>query len=174
MTNLDSCDRLGTTPCEGMYDGSAVHQGLEAGAHWAAGQWRLDGSMTLLDAKRRGSVAEPSTNGQRPINVPKIVARAKATYLVPMVPGLAIDALVSHEGNRAVLPDQSIMLPSWTRFDAAVRYTTKVQGVTTRWIAGVDNIADRRYWRESPTQFGHVYLFAGAPRTFRLALQADF
>jgi len=34
------------------------------------------------------------------------------------------------------------------------------------------NITDKRYWKESPFQFGHVYLYSGAPRTFRVALTA--
>jgi iron complex outermembrane receptor protein len=31
---------------------------------------------------------------------------------------------------------------------------------------------DKRYWKESPYQFGHVYLYPGAARTIRLAVQA--
>ena len=41
------------------------------------------------------------------------------------------------------------------------------------WRAGVDNLTDRRAWRESPYQFGHAYLFPLAPRTLRLSVQAD-
>ena len=73
-----------------------------------------------------------------------------------------------------MLPDASIELASWTRFDAALRYATKVGGVATRWTLGVENLFDRRYYKESPTQYGHVYLFTGTPRTARLAVQADF
>ena len=40
------------------------------------------------------------------------------------------------------------------------------------WTLGVDNVFDRRFWRESPYQFGHIYLYQGAPRTVRIALTA--
>jgi iron complex outermembrane receptor protein len=38
------------------------------------------------------------------------------------------------------------------------------------WVLGVDNVTGHRYWRESPYQFSHVYLYPGAPRTLRLSL----
>ncbi|WP_235579371.1 TonB-dependent siderophore receptor [Pseudorhodoferax sp. Leaf274] len=168
VTNIETCGN-----CTGAYDGEAVHQGLEGTLGWRGGPWRLDGGATVLDAKRRGSV-DTAINGTRPVNVPKLVLRGRASYAVPSVPGLAVDGTVVHEGRRSVLTDASVELPSWTRFDAALRYATQLGGVATHWTLGVENLLDRRYYKESPTQFGHVYLFTGAPRTLRLAMQADF
>ncbi len=173
MTNLDACSRLGTTPCEGAYDGSEKHSGLEASAQWSQGPWRHFGGITLIDAKREDSTLEPSTNGQRPTNVPRQVVRGQAAYRVAAVPGLEVQTQVSYEGGRNVLPDGSVTLPSWTRFDAALRYGTRLGGVNTSWTLGVDNLFDRRYWKESPYQYGHVYLFPGAPRTLRLTMTAN-
>ena len=173
-TNLDACERLYISPCEGGFDGEAVHQGLEGSAGTTLGAWRLDGGATWIDAKRRGSQVEPAINGQRPVNVPRWVARAKASYAVAALPSLRLEGQAVYEGRRSVLPDASITLPSWTRLDATVRYATQLGGLATQWTLGVENLADRRYYKESPTQFGHVYLFAGAPRTLRLAVQADF
>jgi iron complex outermembrane receptor protein len=126
-----------------------------------------------MDAKRRGSTAEPAANGQWPTNVPKQVLRAQAAYRVASVPGLELLGQLSHEGRRNVLPDGSITLPSWTRVDAVLRYDTKLRGVQTSWSLAIDNVFDRRYWKESPYQFGHVYLFPGAPRTLRLGLSVS-
>jgi iron complex outermembrane receptor protein len=172
MTNLDGCGRLDIRPCEGAYDGKAVHRGLEASAQWSQGPWRLAGGITAIDAKREGSVIEPGINGERPTNVPRQVVRAQAAYRIAAVPGLELQGQLSHEGRRNVLPDGSITLPAWTRFDAALRYDTRVRGVATTWTLGVENLADKRYWKESPYQYGHVYLFPGAPRTLRLAVTA--
>lgn len=170
MTNIESCNE----PCTGRYDGEAVHQGLEATLGWAQGPWRLDSGATLLTAKRRGSTESPELNGTRPTNVPRLVVRAKAAYAVAALPGLSLDGGLVHEGRRSVLADRSIELPSWTRLDAGVRYATKMQGVATHWTLAVENLTDRRYYKESPTQYGHIYLFTGTPRTLRLAVQADF
>lgn len=166
MTNIDLCGAY----CEVRNDGRAVHRGLEAGAQWSQGPWRIGGSVAVIDAKRRGSTANPALNGQSPTNVPKEVLRAQAAYRVASVPGLEIAGQLSYEGRRNVLPDGSITLPSWTRVDAVLRYDTKLRGVNTSWTLAVDNLFDRRYWKESPYQFSHVYLFPGAPRTLRLGL----
>jgi iron complex outermembrane receptor protein len=166
MTNIDLCGAY----CEVRNDGRAVHRGLEAGAQWVQGPWRIGGSVAVIDAKRRGSTANPALNGQSPTNVPKEVLRAQAAYRVASVPGLEIAGQLSYEGRRNVLPDGSVTLPSWTRVDAVLRYDTKLRGVNTSWTLAVDNLFDRRYWKESPYQFSHVYLFPGAPRTLRLGL----
>jgi iron complex outermembrane receptor protein len=123
----------------------------------------------LLHARREGS-ADASVDGKRPTNVPALVTRAYAAWKVPNVNGLELQASLSHEGDRAVLADNSYMLPAWTRFDAALRYDREIGGAMTTWVLGVDNVTNRRYWRESPFQFSHVYLYAGAPRTVRLSL----
>ena len=173
MTNLDACYRFGT-PCDGQYDGEASHLGLETSLQWEQGAWRLGGSATILDAKRQGSVIEPSTNGKTPTNVPKWVLRAHADWRISAVPGLSARGQLSHEGERAVLADGSQMLPAWSRVDASLRYETKLAGTPTTWTLGAENLLDKRYWKESPYQYGHVYLFPGAARTWRLAMQASF
>ncbi|TFZ08432.1 TonB-dependent siderophore receptor [Ramlibacter humi] len=171
VTNFDYCTR--TFLCTiGEYDGEAVHRGVEAEAHWAKGPWSLQGAVTLLRARREGSVYEPLTNGQRPTNVPETVVRMTAGYRVAAVPGLSVEGHVSHEGSRSVLSDGSISIPGWTRVDATLRYETQLNGAQTTWTLGVQNLADKRYWRESPYQFGHVYLYPGAPRTVRLSFTA--
>lgn len=173
MTNLDACYRFGT-PCNGQYDGEAVHRGLETSLQWEQGPWRVGGSAAILNAKRQGSLIEPTTNGKEPTNVPKWVLRAHTDWRVSSVPGLSVHGLVSHEGQRAILADGSLTLPAWSRVDASLRYETKLAGAPTTWTLGAENLLDKRYWKESPYQYGHVYLFPGAARTWRLAMQASF
>lgn len=146
MSNIDFCNRTFSS-CVGQFDGEAVHRGLEASAQWAQGPWRVGGGVTLLDAKRQGSALETATNGKRPPNVPNVVARAQAAWKFASVPGLELQGQLSHEGRRTVLPDESITLPAWTRFNAALRYETRLAGTGTIWTLGVDNIANKRYWK---------------------------
>ena len=101
-----------------------------------------------------------------------VAARLVAAFFAA-VPGLELQALLSREGRRNVLADGSLRLPAWTRVDTALRYDTKIGRTTTTWTLGVENLFDRRYWKESPNQYGHVYLFPGAPRTLRLGLTAS-
>lgn len=173
MSNLDACYRLGITPCLGQYDGEARHQGLEAQAQWRSGAWTLGGGLSVIDARRQGSVAEPATNGQRPTNVPTWTLRSMAEYRVAALPGLAVQARLSHEGRRNVLPDASLSLPAWSRMDLALAYDTRVNSHNARWSLGVNNLADKRYWKESPYQYGHVYLFPGSGRRLHINLSID-
>ena len=106
------------------------------------------------------------------MNVPRQVLRANAGWMVPAVPGLELTAQASYESGRNVLPDGSIELPSWTRVDTALRYERRTSFGMTSWTLGIDNLFDRQYWRESPYQFGHVYLYPGAARTVRIAFTA--
>lgn len=173
VSNLDACSRLGITPCLGQYDGIARHRGVEAQAQWLQGDWRTGVSATLLDAKRQGSTAEPEVNGRQPTNVPAQVLRAHAGWRLPALPGAELQAAVQHEGRRAVLPDASVMLPSWSRLDLALHYDTRIGGSAARFTLGIDNLMNSKYWRESPYQFGHVYLYPGATRTLRMGLTAS-
>ena len=95
----------------------------------------------------------------------------KPAYKITAVPGLQVEGHISHEGARAVLPDNSIMLPAWTRLDLGLRYDTKMGNTKTTWVLGVDNVFNKSYFKESPYQFSHAYLFTGAPRTLRLSLE---
>ena len=172
MTNLDSCspDPVSGQLCTGALDGIAHHRGIEAALHWTGTAWRAGATAMLLRARREASADTPELDGLRPTNVPNIVARAYAAWKVPGVPGLEVQGSLSHEGDRAILADNSTMLPAWTRFDAGVHYERQVRNTATTWTLGVDNATNRRYWRESPFQFGHVYLYPGAQRTVRIAV----
>ena len=172
-TNLDTCANLAISPCTGAYDGSDEHRGLEASAQWRGGAWSLLASATLMHARREGSVVDPTVNGQVPTNVPDNILRAQADYRVSAVPGLTVQAHWSHEGTRSVLPNGSVMLPAWNQLDFTWRYDTTMHGTPTTWILGVDNIMDQRFFKESPNQYGHAYLFPAAPRQLRVAVQAS-
>ena len=169
-TNLNAC---AAWPCTAGYDGTDEHSGVEASAQWREGAWTLGGGITLLHARREGSLVAPATNGQRPTNVPDQVLRAQAQYRVAAVPGLSVQALWSHEGNRTILPDGSMTIPAWNRLDSVLRYDTLLHGTATTWTLGVDNLLNASYFKEAPYQFGHVYLFPAAQRQLRIAVQAS-
>jgi iron complex outermembrane receptor protein len=152
-------------------DGKQTHQGIDLGANITTGQWKYGAQGQWINAKISDVEQTQSSVGSTPLNVPKFVLRGMAEYRYTSVPGLRTGLRLSHEGQRNVTEDGSIMLPSWTTFDASAHYDTKVNNVASTWTMGVDNLADKRYWRESPKQFGHYYLYPGAPRTFRVSLQ---
>ncbi len=171
--DLGSCDTTAT--CTRQVDGSAKHRGLELTASTpttsSTQPWHLNGGVTLINAKRDGSTIDASQNGLRPTNVPDWVLRLNAAYKITAVPGLQVTAHISHEGKRAVLPDNSVTIPAWTRLDVGASYNTRIANTQTTWSFGVDNVMNKSYFKESPYQFGHAYLFPSAGRTARLSVQ---
>jgi iron complex outermembrane recepter protein len=175
--NAGACDGTANS-CAHQLDGTAKHRGLEltAATPVASAQqpWHLDGSITAIQAQRQGGSIDPSLNGLRPINVPNWIARLNGEVLIAAVPGLTVQAHVSHEGRRVVTADNSINLPAWTRLDLGLRYEATVANTPTTWTLGIDNVFNQRYFSESPTSYGHVYLFTAAPRTVRLSVQVAY
>ena len=154
--------------CERRIDGTARHRGVEASADlkWSGGG--LFASAMRLQARRQGS-ADASLNGLLPPNVPQTTLKAQLRQ--DLLPGLQAQLGVQHEGRRYATPDNAVAVPAWTVVDAGLRYTQAVGSQTWIWRAAVDNLANRRAWRESPWQFEHSYLYPLAPRTFRTSLE---
>jgi iron complex outermembrane receptor protein len=156
--------------CTRAIDGSAVHRGLEASVAAREGAWRWQASALALHARREGSAIQ-ALNGLAPVNVPSRSLRLDMTRTV----GDAFEwrASLAHEGPRAALPDHSAMLPSWTRLDLGAKLEQRRGDMRVVWRAAIDNVADRRAWKEAPFQFGHAYLFPLAPRSLRLSVQIE-
>jgi iron complex outermembrane receptor protein len=152
-------------------DGKQTHKGIELGANWTERQWKFGTTAQWLHAEISDVAQNPNLVGTTPLNVPKFVLRSMAEYRYASVPGLRTGLRLSHEGERRVTEDGSIQLPAWTTLDATAHYDTKFNNVASSWTLGIDNLADKRYWRESPKQFDHYYLYPGAPRTLRATVQ---
>jgi iron complex outermembrane receptor protein len=157
----------GPNTCTRQVDGQNRHQGLELSSQSRLRQWDLGASVMWLDAKRENATVDPSLNGQRPINVPKYILRANTEYRFANISGLRSGLRLSHEGERNVTENGDIMLPAWTTLDAIAHYDTKVNNVQSKWTLGINNLANKHYWRESPRQYGQYFLYPGAPRTLR-------
>lgn len=172
-TTLDvgACDGSAAS-CTRVGDGQAHHQGIEANAAARLGAWSWQGSLMLLDASREDS-PNPGSNGMRPTNVPARSIRLQARYRVPTVEGLELQANASAESNRVALPDNSVRIPGYGVMDLGARYAQKLQATTLTWRAGIDNLLNRRAWRESPFMFNHAYLYPLGPRTLRVSLEAS-
>ena len=163
FADVGTCDLDNT--CTRQVVGNERHRGVEATGAFHAGGWTLRAGTQWLRARL--------DNGLEPTNVPARTLRLQAAYSVPQLPGLTLQANATHESQRMVLPDNSVRIPGYTRVDTAARYESKWGTQLWTWRAGIDNLFDKRAWRESPYQFGHAYLYPLAPRTVRASLQVD-
>lgn len=162
--------------CTRQADGDARHRGIELTSTVRSGPWTLHGGLLWLHARRQNS-QDANINGKTPVNVPTTSIKIQARYDVAALPGLALLGDVVAQSRRQVLADNSMSIPSTQQLDLGLRYrSSKASSPSaTQWIwrVGVSNVFDQRRWRESPTQFDHVYLYPMAPRTFRLSVQTD-
>jgi len=94
---------------------------------------------------------------------------------LPFVRGLTLDGRVVYTGSQYIdttSPRRS--LPAWTRLDVGARYTfdnpaAKGKPLVARF--NVENLLDANYWAGGNSA---TFLMLGAPRTFRVALTAEF
>ena len=162
----------GVVQCTRGLVGRQRHRGVEGSLGWRDGAWSVRAGAQWLHA-RVEAPTDPTLDGKRPTNVPAVTARVQAEWQPAPLFGLRLLVAGSYEGAREVLPDNSVAIPSVTKFDVGARYEVKSgSGVTWTLRAGIDNVFDRHAWRESPYQFSHAYLFPLEPRTLRVSLQA--
>ena len=170
--DLGPCDAIAS--CTHAIDGSQHHRGVEAQLARRQGAWDWQLGLMWIDAERRGS-SQPGINGSRPVNVPKSSLRLGTGYRVTALPGLELQAALAAESGRVVLPyDASVQIPGWSRLDLGARWVQSAAGTRVTWRLGIDNATNRSAWKESPYQFGHVYLYPLPERTWRASAQVSF
>ena len=154
---------------------TARHRGLELSVVGQMdAQLSLQASLTLLDAKYTAAV-DPTLVGQLVTNVPKAKASLFADYKVTAVPGLSLSGLLTADSGKTVTADGAVALPSAWQLDAGLRYQNRLIGKITQWNLNIENLTDRSYWREAPTQYwGGMYLFPSTPRTVRARVTIEF
>lgn len=153
----------------------ARHRGAEVEGTWfAARSLSLDLRATYLDAKNDRSI-DAGLAGKRVTNVPNFAA----SFATNLRPTDAVDLQwrnhVRYTGTKAVTTDNAVELPATWQWDTALLWSPEVASLRFQVRAGVDNVTNRRYWREAPTQpWGATYLFAAQPRTYRVGVSAQW
>jgi iron complex outermembrane receptor protein len=160
--------------CTRREDGRAHHRGIEAQAGLREGRSSLSVAGMWMQARREGSTLTPELNLLSPTNVPERNLSLQARHHPAAWPGLSLMASYVIEGPRAVLPDNSVKLPSWQQWDIGASYHWHTSAGVLTLRAGIDNLLDTRAWREAPYQFGHVYLFPLQGRTARASAEWAF
>lgn len=151
-------------------DGEQRNRGIEASAFGRIGkQWRVLGGITLIDAVQTRTLGG-ANNGKTAVGVPESMINLGAEWDAGFLPGLTFSGRMLHTGPQTLDANNARWIGKWTRWDAGVRYATKVAGKPIALRANVENLFDRDYW--SSTTGG--YLSLAAPRTVYLSASVDF
>ncbi|WP_022970982.1 TonB-dependent receptor, partial [Xanthomonas maliensis] len=157
-----------------LQQGQLHNRGLELSADGAAtAQLRLFASVAAIRA-RAENTGFAAYQDHQAINVPRLRASLQADYRVAAIDGLALLAGVQYSDRKFADRLGNTSVPAYAVANLGARYATAVGGLATTWRLSVDNLFDRRYWRDAGEYLGDAYLFPGAPRTARLTVQVDF
>jgi iron complex outermembrane receptor protein len=132
---------------------------------------RLIAGESWIDAELRDTPGGVQDGNDAP-GVPKLIANANVEWDVQTVKGLTLTGRVVATGEQAVDAANTLEIGGWTRFDLGARYVALAGGRPLTLRAGVDNIANRRYWASAFETFG-TSLLQGQPRTVRFSASLD-
>ena len=154
--------------------GHETHKGIEVNAQGTAANWmRIDASVAAIQATS-GDTGTPAFDGKQVINVPRVRTALFADVEVPHGRGLHVMPGWSYTGRKAATRDDMVSVAGYNLFNLGARYTVGgEQGrMTLRLYA--DNIADKRYWKDTGASLGDTFLHLGAPTTVRLSAHYTF
>lgn len=151
-----------------VQDGKSIYQGLELGASTRiASNWNVGGSLMFLDTEyKKGS----DFTGNRVAGAPKFVAAAQVAYAVPQLPGLKLRADVKYTGSTMLGASNQVQVDDYAIVNIGATYDTRIHGYETTFRAGINNLADKRYWLYQSSD----YVKAGDPRTYSLSASLKF
>ncbi|WP_025854961.1 TonB-dependent siderophore receptor [Pseudomonas sp. CHM02] len=157
-----------------VQQGKQKNVGIELSAN---GRVTSDLQVSASVAAIRARVSDSGTDdydGHQAINVPKLRASLHGDYSIPGLPGLALLGGVQYSASKYANREATVKVDDYAVFDVGGRYTTKVGDYATVLRLTVDNLFDKRYWRDVGESAGDGYLFLGAPRTARLSATVNF
>ncbi|MFJ4343904.1 TonB-dependent siderophore receptor [Pseudomonas sp. NPDC089401] len=156
-----------------VQQGQQKNIGLELGASgWVTSKLQIQASAAAIRARVENSGTE-AYEGHQAINVPRLRAAIQADYSLPL-PGLALLGGARYSASKYASQAGNVEVGGYTVFDIGSRYRTQVGGYDTVLRLTVDNVFDKRYWRDVGDYLGDNYLFQGAPRTARLSASVAF
>jgi iron complex outermembrane receptor protein len=155
-------------------EGHETHSGLELSAAGKAANWlRLNASVAAIRAISEDT-GTPAFDGKQVINVPRVRTALFADVEIPHGRGLHVMPGWSYTGSKAATRDDTVSVAGYNLFNLGARYTVGgEQGrMTLRLYA--DNIANKRYWKDTGANYGDTFIHLGAPATVRLSAHYTF
>jgi iron complex outermembrane receptor protein len=154
--------------------GHETHDGVEMNAEGKAASWlRLTASAAAIRA-RSDDTGTPAFDHQQVLNVPHLRTTLFADLALPRARGLHLMPGWSYTGRKEATRDDAVSVPGYNLFSLGARYTPGGENghVTLRLYA--DNIADKRYWKDTGASLGDTFIHLGAPATVRLSAHYRF
>jgi iron complex outermembrane receptor protein len=154
--------------------GRETHHGIELNAEGKAASWlRLSASASAIRAIS-DNTGTPAFNNKQVLNVPHLRTAAFADIALSHAHGLHLMPGWSYTGRKEATRDDLVSVAGYNLFNLGARYTPGGERghVAVRLYA--DNIADKRYWKDTGANYGDTFIHLGAPATVRLSAHYTF
>jgi iron complex outermembrane recepter protein len=100
----------------------------------------------LMRPRVTGSAVEQGRVGRLPLGQAGRTLRANMEYRPPALPGVSIDAAVSHVGERAASRDNLVSVDGYTTIDLGARYRFSVGGSPATFRVQASNLTNTYVW----------------------------
>jgi iron complex outermembrane recepter protein len=155
-------------------EGRETHDGIELNAEGKAANWlRLTASAAAIRAIS-DDTGTPAFDNKQVLNVPHLRTAMFADLLLPHARGLHLMPGWSYTGRKEATRDDAVSVPGLQPLQPgrALHARRRAGRVTLRLYA--DNIADKRYWKDTGASYGDTFIHLGAPTTVRLSAHYTF
>ncbi|WP_418179476.1 TonB-dependent siderophore receptor [Aliarcobacter lanthieri] len=147
-------------------DGEQIHQGLELTfTGKVTDNLTIFGGGTLMDLSVEKS-NDKALEGKKPINVASKMAKLYAEYNIPFISGLTVTGGAYYTGEKYGNSMNTDKIPSYTLYDAGLRYKTKFDKFPTTFLLNVSNLTGKDYWASN--------LYLGDPRSVAFSMKMEF
>ncbi|RBQ30366.1 TonB-dependent siderophore receptor [Arcobacter sp. FW59] len=149
-----------------VQDGEQVHQGLELTLTGkVTDNLTLFGGGTWMDLSIEKS-NNTAREGKKPTNAATKMAKLYAEYNIPFASGLTVTGGAYYTGEKYGDSMNTDKIPSYTLYDAGLRYKTKLDKYPTTFLLNVSNLTGEDYWASSN--------MLGDPRTVAFSMKMEF
>lgn len=155
-------------------DGKQHNLGLELGLQGRLGQ-NLDMTSSLaLIRSRLKEIQVADYQGHQTQNVPSVRFANHLSYRVPQVDGLRLLAGMQYSSSKYANKTGTVKVSGYSVFDVGTAYNFRAYGYDNTLRFNVDNVFNKKYWRDAGSFLGDDYLFLGAPRTAQISWTVGF
>ncbi len=164
IEKANSYENLTTEPKTLTQDGLVIHEGLELTVTGKlTDNLTIVGGGTIMNLEIDKAL---SYQGKEPTNTASKMAKLYAEYNIPFLQGLTLTGGAYYTGKSYRDGENTDIIPSYTIYDAGVRYKTKLDKYPTTFIMNVTNLTDKKYWRSSNA--------FGESRNIALSMKMEF
>jgi len=174
LFDLKQDNQYTNTSNDFVKDGEQHNLGLELGVQGRLVQ-NLDVTSTLaLTRSRLKDIQSSEYQGHQTQNVPHVRLASNISYLVPQVEGLRLLAGIQYSSSKYANKSATVKVPSYTLFNLGTAYNFRAYGHENTLRFNLDNVSNKKYWRDVGSFFGDDYLFLGTPRTAKFSWTVNF